>query len=85
MPYAMLISVIVGITNIIPVFGPFFGAIPSAFILLLTDPENVSFSLSLSLFLQQVDGNIIGPKILGDSTGLSKCSGSCLPCCCSIT
>lgn len=71
MPYAMLISVIVGITNIIPVFGPFFGAIPSAFILLLTDPGKCLIFVIFIIILQQVDGNIIGPKILGDSTGLS--------------
>lgn len=70
-PYAMLISVIVGITNIIPVFGPFFGAIPSAFILLLTDPTKCLVFIIFIIILQQVDGNIIGPKILGDSTGLS--------------
>lgn len=71
MPYAMLISVIVGITNIIPVFGPFFGAIPSAFLLLLTDPGKCLIFILFIIILQQVDGNIIGPKILGDSTGLS--------------
>ncbi len=71
MPYAMLISIIVGITNIIPVFGPFFGAIPSAFILLLTDPGKCLIFILFIIILQQVDGNIIGPKILGDSTGLS--------------
>lgn len=71
MPYAMLISVIVGITNIIPVFGPFFEAIPSAFLLLLTDPGKCLIFIIFIIILQQVDGNIIGPKILGDSTGLS--------------
>ena len=71
MPYTMLISVIVGITNIIPVFGPFFGAIPSAFLLLLTDPGKCVVFIIFIIILQQVDGNIIGPKILGDSTGLS--------------
>ena len=70
-PYAGLISTIVGITNIIPVFGPFFGAIPSAFLLLLTDPYKCLVFLIFIVILQQVDGNIIGPKILGDSTGLS--------------
>ncbi len=70
-PYAPLISTIVGITNIIPVFGPFFGAIPSAFLLLLTDPYKCLIFLIFIVILQQVDGNIIGPKILGDSTGLS--------------
>lgn len=70
-PYPLLISVIVGCTNIIPVFGPFFGAIPSAFLLLLTGPSNCLIFLIFIFILQQVDGNIIGPKILGDSTGLS--------------
>ncbi|MBR5534725.1 MAG: AI-2E family transporter [Ruminiclostridium sp.] len=69
-PYTMIISLIVGITNIIPVFGPFFGAIPSAFLLLLTDPAKCLVFIVFIIILQQVDGNIIGPKILGDSTGL---------------
>ena len=71
MPYTAVISVIVGATNIIPVFGPFFGAIPSALLLLLTDPGKCLIFLVFIVVLQQVDGNIIGPKILGDSTGLS--------------
>jgi len=71
MPYAPLISVVVGVTNIIPVFGPFFGAVPSALLLLLTDPGKCVIFLIFIVVLQQVDGNIIGPKILGDSTGLS--------------
>ena len=71
MPYTPLISVIVGVTNIIPVFGPFFGAVPSALLLLLTDPSKCLIFLVFIVVLQQVDGNIIGPKILGDSTGLS--------------
>ena len=71
MPYTPVISVIVGVTNIIPVFGPFFGAIPSALLLLLTDPGKCVIFLIFIVVLQQVDGNIIGPKILGDSTGLS--------------
>ena len=78
----MLISVIVGITNIIPVFGPFFGAIPSAFILLLTDPGKCLIFIVFVIILQQVDGNIIGPKILGDSTGLSA---FWVLCCCLTT
>lgn len=69
-PYTMIISLIVGITNIIPVFGPFFGAIPSAFLLLLTDPGKCLVFIIFIIILQQIDGNIIGPKILGDSTGL---------------
>lgn len=71
MPYTPLISIIVGITNIIPVFGPFIGAIPSIFLLLLTDPYKALIFAVFIVILQQVDGNIIGPKILGNSTGLS--------------
>lgn len=71
MPYAMLVSVIVGVTNVIPFFGPYIGAIPSFFIILLADPMKSLYFLIIILIIQQVDGNIIGPKILGDSTGLS--------------
>ncbi|MGI6737598.1 MAG: AI-2E family transporter [Anaerovoracaceae bacterium] len=71
-PYAVLISVIVGVTNFIPFFGPFIGAIPSALLLLMVDPLTCLQFLIFILILQQVDGNIIGPKILGDSTGLSS-------------
>ncbi len=70
-PYAMLISVIVGVTNVIPYFGPFFGAIPSILILLIVDPLTAFWFALFILLLQQLDGNVIGPKILGDSTGLS--------------
>ena len=70
MPYTPLISVIVGITNIIPFFGPFLGAIPSAFLILLVSPMKCLSFIVFVLVLQQVDGNIIGPKILGDSTEL---------------
>ncbi|NLK22046.1 MAG: AI-2E family transporter [Epulopiscium sp.] len=70
-PYALLIAVIVGITNMIPYFGPFIGAIPSILITLLISPLDALW-VSLFIFaLQQFDGNILGPKILGDSTGLS--------------
>ncbi len=72
MPYVMLISVIVGVTNIIPFFGPFIGAIPSALILLLADPLKCLYFIIFVFLLQQFDGNILGPKILGDSTGLSS-------------
>ena len=68
--FALLISVFIGITNIIPVFGPFIGAIPSIFILLLVDPILAVIFGVLILVIQQLDGNFIGPKILGDSTGL---------------
>lgn len=71
MPYALLISVIIGITNIIPFFGPFIGAIPSAILILMIDPLTCLYFVIFVLALQQFDGNILGPKILGDSTGLS--------------
>ena len=71
-PNALLISAFVGITNVIPFFGPFIGAIPSAFLILIEDPmKAVWFSLFI-LGLQQLDGNVIGPAILGDRTGLSS-------------
>lgn len=70
MPYVLLISVIIGVTNVIPFFGPFFGAIPSAFLILLVSPLKCLYFLIFVLVLQQFDGNILGPKILGDSTGL---------------
>ena len=71
-PYAPLVSVIVGVTNIIPFFGPFLGAIPSLFLILLASPVKALYFLLFILVLQQVDGNIIGPKILGNKTGLSS-------------
>lgn len=71
MPYAMLISVVIGITNIVPFFGPIIGAIPCIFITLIVDPLKALYLLIFIMILQQVDGNIIGPKILGESTGLS--------------
>lgn len=71
LPYAMLISVIVGVTNIIPVFGPYIGLIPSALLILLVDPMQAVTFIIIIAILQQVDGNIIGPAILGESTGLS--------------
>lgn len=70
-PLAILISIVVGLTNMIPFFGPFIGGIPSALFLLLYDPAiGLSFILFI-IVLQQVDGNIIGPRILGSSTGIS--------------
>lgn len=71
LPYAVLISVIIGVTNIIPVFGPFIGAIPSVILIFLVNPIQALYFLILVVVLQQVDGNIIGPKILGNSTGLT--------------
>lgn len=68
----LLIAVIVGITDIIPVIGPFIGVIPSAIIILLTDPIKVVFFLIAILVIQQIDGNIIAPKILGENTGVSS-------------
>ncbi|SEP92006.1 Predicted PurR-regulated permease PerM [Lachnospiraceae bacterium NE2001] len=72
MPYAMLISVIIGVTNIIPFFGPFIGAIPSALLVLVESPKMCVVFIIFIIVLQQVDGNIIGPLILADSTGLSS-------------
>ena len=72
MPYATLISVIIGVTNIIPFFGPFIGAIPSAFLVLVEEPKMCLVFIIFVIILQQIDGNIIGPLILGDSTGLSS-------------
>ena len=72
MPDSILIAVIVGVTNIIPFFGPFIGAIPSFVIIVLEDPMKGIYFLIFIVILQQIDGNIIGPKILGDSTGLSS-------------
>lgn len=71
MPYIFLVSVIVGVTNVIPFFGPYIGAIPSAILIALADPIKGVYFLIFILALQQLDGNVIGPKILGDSTGLS--------------
>ncbi|MGM9684143.1 MAG: AI-2E family transporter [Eubacteriales bacterium] len=71
-PYALLVSVIVGVTNIIPVFGPFIGAIPSALIIFIASPKKALIFIILILVIQQIDGNVIGPKILGNSTGISS-------------
>ena len=68
--YPLLISFIVGVTNIIPFFGPFIGAIPSVLLLLVINPWHALWFAVFVLGLQQLDGNVIGPKILGDSTGL---------------
>ena len=70
MPYNILIAVIVGVTNIIPFFGPLIGAVPSTFLMLIVDPKKAILLAVFILILQQFDGNILGPKILGDSTGL---------------
>ena len=71
MPYVALVSVIVGVTNVIPFFGPYIGAIPSAILIFLVDPMKGIYFIIFILILQQVDGNVIGPKILGNTTGLS--------------
>lgn len=71
-PYEILVAVIVGITDIIPVIGPFIGVIPTAVIILLTDPLKVIVFLISILVIQQIDGNIIAPKILGENTGVSS-------------
>lgn len=72
MPYTLLVTVVVGVTNIIPFFGPFIGGIPCAILILLQSPIQGLYFAIYIIVLQQVDGNIIGPKILGDSTGLSS-------------
>lgn len=72
LPYVLLISVIIGVTNLIPFFGPFIGAIPSFFIIFLLDPMQSVYFLIMILLIQQLDGNIIGPRIVGDAIGLSS-------------
>ena len=71
MPYALLVSVIVGVTNVIPFFGPFIGAVPSALIILLVSPIKCLIFVIFIIILQQLDGNVIGPKILGSSIGIN--------------
>ena len=72
MPYPVLVSTIVGVTNFVPVFGPYIGAVPTVAIIFLTEPMKGIYFLIFVLSLQQIDGNLIGPKILGDSTGVSS-------------
>ncbi|MBR4026671.1 MAG: AI-2E family transporter [Lachnospiraceae bacterium] len=72
MPSTILIAVIIGVTNVIPFFGPFIGAIPAILLVLIQSPIHAVYLAIFILVLQQVDGNIIGPKILGDTTGLSS-------------
>lgn len=71
-PNPLLIAAIVGITNVIPFFGPFIGAVPSTFLILIEDPIKALWFVLFVLVLQQLDGNIIGPAILGDRTGISS-------------
>lgn len=71
MPYALLVSVIMTVFNVIPYFGPFIGAVPSALLILMVDPWNCLWFIIMILVLQQIDGSVISPRILGDSIGLS--------------
>ncbi|MCD8301194.1 MAG: AI-2E family transporter [Clostridiales bacterium] len=71
MPYTVLVSVIVGVTNIIPVFGPYIGAVPSALLIFLVSPIQALYFIIFIIILQQVDGQLLGPKILGSTTGLT--------------
>ena len=72
LPYTPLVSVVVGVTNVIPFFGPFLGAIPCALLILLVSPLKCLYFVIFIFLLQQLDGNVIGPKILGNTTGLSS-------------
>ena len=72
LPYAPLIAVLIGVTNIIPFFGPFIGAIPSAFILFLIDPIDMIIFVIIIVIIQQLDGNLFKPKIIGSQVGLSS-------------
>ena len=71
-PFALMLSVIVGVTNIIPFFGPFIGAIPSVFILLLENPIEALYFVIIIIVIQQLDGNVIGPKIVGNALGIGS-------------
>lgn len=71
-PNAMLVSVIIGVTNIIPYFGPWIGAVPASLLILIVDPKKCIWFIVFIIILQTFDGNILGPKLLGDSTGLSS-------------
>ena len=71
-PYSVLVSVFIGVCNIIPFFGPFIGAIPSGFIVFIARPDKLILFIILIVIIQQIDGNIIEPKIVGDRTGLSS-------------
>ena len=70
LPYTVLISVIIGVTNMIPYFGPIIGAVPGAFILFIVSPTKCLIFIIMVFVLQQFDGLILGPKILGESTGV---------------
>lgn len=71
MPYPAFIAIIVGVTNIIPIFGPFIGAIPGAIIILMVQPSKILVFILMIFVIQQLDGNVIGPKILGNSVGIN--------------
>ena len=71
-PYPSLIATVLAITNIIPIFGPFIGTIPCAFFIFIAEPQKVIIFVVLIIILQQIDGNIVAPKILGSSTGMSS-------------
>ena len=71
-PFALMLSVIVGVTNVIPFFGPFIGAIPSVFILLLENPIDALYFIIIIIVIQQLDGNVIGPKIVGNAIGIGS-------------
>lgn len=71
MPYALLVSFIIAVTNIIPFFGPFIGAVPSVIIIFFESPTMAFWFILIIFIIQQLDGNVIGPKILGDSLGIS--------------
>ena len=72
MPFALMLSVIIGVTNVIPFFGPFIGAIPSIFILLLENPVDALYFIVIIIVIQQLDGNVIGPKIVGNAIGIGS-------------
>ena len=77
MPYPVLLAFIIGITNIIPIFGPFIGGIPAAFIVFITDPGKVILFVILLVLIQQIDGNFVLPKLIGSSTGMSSLGVLC--------
>ena len=72
MPYSLLLAVIIGVTNVIPFFGPFIGAIPCAILVFIVNPIQALYFIIFIVILQQFDGNILGPKILGETTGVSS-------------
>ena len=71
-PFALMIGLIIGVTNVIPFFGPFIGAIPSIFILMLEEPVDALYFVIIIVIIQQLDGNVIGPKIVGNAIGISS-------------